>query len=275
MAVQKKTTAVATAPPITQPSGLIAQFASKYSIDKDKMLDTLKQTAFKQRKPKGGGEPQVVSNEQMMALLVVAKEYGLNPFTREIYAFPSEGGIVPIIGFDGWMRMINEHPQMDYMEVREAPVDTEQDDYFVEVEIKRKDRSRPTVIREYLKECYRNTDPWNEMPRRMTRHKGIIQCGRVAFGFAGIFDPDDADKIVSIVEQPTRTKIETPRAKAEPEVDIARITQDQATVITDKLNQEGVEASLFLAAFSIGSVEDLPANRYAQAFEAIDKLSAA
>ncbi|MGE9253208.1 recombinase RecT, partial [Escherichia coli] len=52
--------------------------AARFSVEPGKMLATLKSTAFK-------GD---VSNEQMIALLIVADQYGLNPWTKEIYAFP-------------------------------------------------------------------------------------------------------------------------------------------------------------------------------------------
>ena len=42
---------------------LLSKIAAKYSVDPDKMLTTLKATAFKAEKP--------VTNEQMMALLIV------------------------------------------------------------------------------------------------------------------------------------------------------------------------------------------------------------
>ena len=57
---------------------LIQRFAERFSVDPNKLFDTLKATAFKQR---DGSAP---TNEQMMALLVVADQYGLNPFTKEI-----------------------------------------------------------------------------------------------------------------------------------------------------------------------------------------------
>ena len=69
----------------SQPPSLLSKMAAKYSVDPSKMLTTLKATAFK-------GD---VSNEQMMALLIVADQYGLNPWTKEIYAFPDrQNGIV-------------------------------------------------------------------------------------------------------------------------------------------------------------------------------------
>ena len=83
---------------------LIQRFAERFSVDPNKLFDTLKATAFKQR---DGSAP---TNEQMMALLVVADQYGLNPFTKEIFAFPDkQAGIIPVVGVDGWSRIINQH----------------------------------------------------------------------------------------------------------------------------------------------------------------------
>ena len=67
---------------------------------------------------------------------------------------------------------------------------------WVECSIYRKDRNRPTVVREFLRECKRSTDPWSSHPTRMLRHKALIQCARVAFGFAGIYDQDEAEQII-------------------------------------------------------------------------------
>ncbi|EBR4477838.1 phage recombination protein Bet, partial [Salmonella enterica] len=33
-------------------------------------------------------------------------------------------------------------------------------------------------------------------PTRMLRHKTLIQCARLAFGFAGIFDQDEAERVI-------------------------------------------------------------------------------
>lgn len=163
--------------------GLIAKFAGRFNVEPDKMLGTLRQTVFK------GTRDQPTTNEQMMTLLLVADQYGLNPFTKEIYAFPDKhNGIVPVVGVDGWLRIINENPQFDGM-------DFEQDDASCTCIIYRKDRRHPIKVTEYLAECERNTEPWKKWPKRMMRHKAIIQCGRVAFGFAGIHDEDEANDI--------------------------------------------------------------------------------
>lgn len=158
---------------------ILEKMAKRFSVDATVLQKTLADTMFKG-----------ASNEQTVALLIVADQYGLNPFLKELYAFPAKGGgIVPVVGIDGWLRIINEHQQFDGMEF-------EQDDESCTCKIHRKDRGHPIIITEYLDECRRNTDPWNNAPKRMLRHKAIIQCARVAFGFVGIHDEDEG-KIIA------------------------------------------------------------------------------
>lgn len=156
--------------------------ASRLNVDNDKLLSALKNTVFKG-----------ATNEELMVLTVVANEYGLNPLVKELYAFPAKGGgIVPVVSIDGWLRMVNDHPQMDGLET----------EYLQEsgaliactCKIHRKDRAHPTIATEFLAECKRNTDPW-KMEHRMLRHKAIIQCARIAFGFSGIHDEEEGREI--------------------------------------------------------------------------------
>jgi len=180
---------------------LIRRFAEKYSIDESKFLDTLKATAFKQK------EGVQITNEQMTMLLVVADQYGLNPFTKEIYAYPDKGAIVPVVSVDGWARIINENPNMDGLEFNYSP---ETKDHkgkvvheWIDCIITRKDRSKPIVVREFLDEVMRSvsfTTPWDTHPKRMHRHKTMIQAARLAFGFAGIYDQDEAERIIDVTQ---------------------------------------------------------------------------
>jgi phage recombination protein Bet len=161
---------------------LTSTLAKRFEIgDGAGLMETLKATAFKGQ----------VSDAQMTALLIVANQYGLNPWTKEVYAFPDKNnGIVPVVGVDGWARIINSNPQFDGMEF-------EQDDEKCTCKIYRKDRSRATAVTEYMKECKRpNVGPWVSHPMRMLRHKAMIQCARLAFGFGGIYDQDEAERIV-------------------------------------------------------------------------------
>ena len=42
------------------------------------------------------------------------------------------------------------------------------------------------------------TEPWKRWPRRMLRHKALIQAARIAFGFAGIYDEDEGNRMAEV-----------------------------------------------------------------------------
>ena len=159
---------------------LSKNLSAKFGMGEEaNVLETLKATAFKGQ----------VSDAQMTALLIVANQYGLNPWTKEIYAFPDKNnGIVPVVGVDGWSRIMNDHPMMDGMEF-------DLDDESCTCKIYRKDRTHPIQVTEYMSECKRGVGPWLSHPKRMLRHKSMIQCARLAFGFVGIYDEDEAQRI--------------------------------------------------------------------------------
>ena len=164
----------------------INELAVRFNLPKsEELYSVLKSTAFK-------GE---VSDAQLSALLIVANQYGLNPWTKEIYAFPDKSnGIVPVVGVDGWARIINSNQQFDGM-------DFEQDSDSCTCIIYRKDRGHPIKITEWMAECNRGiAGPWKSHPYRMLRHKAMIQCARIAFGFGGIYDADEAERIVDNIQ---------------------------------------------------------------------------
>ena len=186
-------TAVATQPAAA--GSLVTKFADRFGVEANKMVSTLKATVFK-----AGGDG--VTNEQMMMLLVVADQYGLNPFTRELFAFPDKGGIVPVVSVDGWIRIINSNPAFRGYDFKYGPASEgpkhKGAPAWIECTITRSDREQPIAIREYLAECWRDTGPWQSHPARMLRHKALIQCARVAFGFAGVYDEDEARAMVEL-----------------------------------------------------------------------------
>lgn len=247
------TTTVATTTP-NQRQSLVAKMASKYAVDPDKMLATLKATAFASEKE--------VSNEQLMALLVVADQYNLNPWTKEIYAFPTDakkGGIVPIVGIDGWIRMINERPELVSIDFR-YPHGTEDDEIpaWIECVIVRRDRESPTVIREYYAECKRNTGPWQSHPRRMLRHKTLIQCARVAFGYGGIYDPDEGERVleaINVTPAAPQGKPATLPPRATPSVSLAN--EDQLELIREALSKSNVSDGELFDRFEVEKLEEL------------------
>lgn len=174
---------------------MTSNIAKQFNMgDGSELSSTLKQTCFK-----SGTQ---VTDAQMTALLVVAQQYGLNPFTKEIYAFPDKGGIVPVVGVDGWSRIINSNPQFDGM-------DFEQNADACTCIIYRKDRGHPIKVTEWMAECKRDAaGPWKTHPYRMLRHKAMIQCARLAFGFSGIYEQDEAERIIE-ADAPKRVNPDT------------------------------------------------------------------
>ncbi len=176
--------------------------ADRLSVDPSKLLDTLKATCFKG-----------ASNEEMLALVAVSNRYGLDPLTKQIYAFPSKGGITPVVSVDGWLHILNSQPQFDGIEFlfEDGP---DGKPASVTAVVYRKDRTHATKVTEYFAECYRPTEPWKQFPRRMLRHKAVKEAVRVAFGISGITDEDEARDIAKNTVAFEKVRVEKPVAEA-------------------------------------------------------------
>ncbi len=166
--------------------------------------------------------PNNTTKEEFAAFLLVAKEYRLNPLTKEIYAFPKKGGgIVPIVSIDGWVSLVNSHDACDGFEFEFTHAENG-DLISCICKMYRKDRGRPVTVEEFLSECIRPTDPW-KMRHRMLRHKSMIQAARYAFGFSGVYDSDEGAEIaerggeprdITPTERPTPPKPPAPKKTA-------------------------------------------------------------
>ena len=223
---------------------LTHKLAARFEMgDGRELIDTLKATAFRGQ----------VSDAQMTALLVVANQYGLNPWTKEVYAFPDKNnGIVPVVGVDGWTRILNNHPQFDGMEF-------EITDDACTCRIYRKDRNHPTVVTEYMAECRRDTGPWKSHPRRMLRHKAMIQAARLAFGYGGIYDQDEAERIV---DMGTAERVEEPAARPQAGVKSlkdkikAKAPAHTLATVSDAIKAANTEAELAKVADLAGQLSE-------------------
>jgi len=191
-------------PRVLPKKSLVVQMADRLNVDADKLMRTLKDTAFRQREDDKGNR-RIPTDEEMMALLIIAENYKLNPFTKELFAYfdPKSGAIVPVVSVDGWIRITNAQPTLRSLSFRfsdETLVHKEKTCHvWMEVEIVRSDRDKPIIIREYFAEVVRKVSfatPWDSHPNRMHRHKTLIQGARVAFGFGGIYDEDEAQRIL-------------------------------------------------------------------------------
>lgn len=206
-----------------------------------------------------------VQPEQITAFLMVAKEYKLNPITKEIYAFPGKGGgVQPIVSIDGWLKIINSHPQFDGMEFADT-LDGNGQLAAVTCRIYRKDRKHPVEVTEYMAECKRGTDPWKQWPGRMLRHKATIQAARYAFGLSGIVDPDEAERIESVQPAPKPVQAEI------------LADENQIRTIRQLLEATGKEEGKMLAAVGRDCIENMSAEQagriIAQLQKALEKMN--
>lgn len=234
-------------------NSLSGKFAAKFNVDETEVMNILKSTAFKQR----DGNPP--SDNQMMALMIVADQYGLNPFVKEIYAYPDKSnGIVPVVGVDGWNRIMNDHPQMDGIEFKYSDETVSHKGknchVWIEAIITRKDRSKPIVVREYFDEVVRNASfatPWDSHPKRMHRHKAEIQCARIAFGFAGIYDEDEAERIIEKDITPANEDKKDAEIYQQGKTDLPPNVLDDATfkAISDKFRESVVQGKKTIEGF--------------------------
>lgn len=173
-----------------QTQGLIARLAGRFGVEPNRLLKCLTTQVFKQA---DGRQP---SNEELMVLLLVCENFGLNPFNREIYAFRGKSGdIVPVVSLDGWAKIVRS--QKDFNGVTFAfsnntvkvPGCAQELPEFVECAMRLKGVDEPIVIQEFMVECFNDKSPvWRKWPRRMLRTRAFIQCARLAFSLTGLYD---------------------------------------------------------------------------------------
>lgn len=189
--------------------------------------------------------PSGAKPAEIVAFLAIAKQYNLNPITKEIYAFAKGGGVQPIVSIDGWIKIINSHPQFNGMEFGDQ-LAADGSLQSVTCRIFRKDRDHPVAVTEYMNECRRDTAPWNQWPSRMLRHKATIQAARYAFGFSGIVDQDEAERTA-----------DAPR----PAVTEVLASDEQITELRELLIRIGKDENRMLAYVGVERMEDMAAKK--------------
>lgn len=246
---------------LTKPTTLAAakpsainMMAARMSVEPTKLFETLKATVF-----------QKATNEELLALVVVANTYNLNPFLKELYAFPAKGGgIVPIVSVDGWNKMLVNQPDFDGIEFEFAD-DEAGNPVACTATIHVKNRSHPVKITEYMAECKRNTDPWNNMPRRMLRNRTLCQASRVAFGFSGVKHEEESEAIdvQSIVTASDSKALTAPPKEVKPEDGKTAQAELEALIVTagftfDAVQKWGEDTGNIEGASSMASFADVP-----------------
>ena len=203
---------------VVKPKSVTVDMATRYGMEPAAFEATVRATCM----PPDSKTGRIPTKEEFAAFLLVAKEYGLNPITREIFAFQAKhGGIVPVVGVDGWTNLVNSHKECDGFSF-DMLHDEQGKLVACTCKMYRKDRNHPVEITEYLSECQRPTDPWRSMPHRMLRHKALIQAARLAFGFAGIYDEDEGRTIAEAIDVTPPPRVPSPSEVEAKMVDVKK-----------------------------------------------------
>ena len=126
--------------------------------------------------------PQLSEATHETCLRLIA-EYRLNPRADEIDLIQFEEGRWQVfITVNGWAKLINAHPAFCGIEFSEASELDQGVPIWMGCAIYRTDRVKPIEVKEYFNEMKTEHAAWQQMPRRMLRHRAMQQCARLAFG---------------------------------------------------------------------------------------------
>lgn len=177
-----------------QKDSLLMRLGTKWGVDWKELYNTLAKTCFKS---KDGSAP---TKEEMMSLLIIAEQAGLNPFLGEIYAFPGKtGGIVPIVGINGWRKIATGNPE--YAGIR-FEFSTEKIEVagvkcceYIKASVCRRRPDGTSYEAEgyaFFDEKFRGTDPWKQQPRQMLMNKAQIQALKNNFpSLSSLYDEEE------------------------------------------------------------------------------------
>ncbi len=143
-------------------------------------------------------------------LLRLANKYQLDPLSDEIALLQNQDQTYqPFITIDGWSKLINSHPQYAGMSLRDSTELIDNIPSWIECTIYRNDRILPIIIKEYLEEVRTDNPSWQQMPRRMLRHRVIQQCARLAFNVSNVeqFPENPSGKINLLHNEPNKSRM--------------------------------------------------------------------
>lgn len=202
--------------PVREPN-LLEKMAKEYSLEPAKFWEGVKATIAP---TKSGGA--LASDAEIMAYLMTAHHYHLNPFLREIHGFVGKGGKVQaIVGIDGWIKIANRNPKYCGFEMVHK-LDSKEALISITCKIKVRDDSiaagfRTVEMTEYMSECKMpGKEPWEKWPARMLHHKAFIQAARYAFGITEFIDEDEAERYDREIDvTPGKSAFSPPQQKRE------------------------------------------------------------
>lgn len=213
---------------LVKTKSVLQKMSKDLSVDPEVLQKTLIATVCKPIKL-NNGTYRNITTEEFISFIVVANQYHLNPMTKEIYAYPDTktGGIIPVVSTDGWTKLLTHMPnyknhRFEYAEKMVNLAGAKPCPEWCECIIEKKDGTE-LRIREYLDEVFRTVQynsPWQTHTKRMLRHKTKIQASREFGGLSGIYDQDEAERIIEAQpELKGKPEVQTPKRLSEKKVE--------------------------------------------------------
>jgi hypothetical protein len=226
---------------------LTKNLATTYQVSPIELINTFKAMVFKNG---------ACTDAELYVVMKLSQELGLNPLNRELHAFTKDGKMQTIVGYDGWIKMVNRHPQFNGFEFFDH-LDEKGQLTAVTCRMWRKDWTHPGEVTEYMDECVGDTVPWKKWKRRMLRNKAYIQGARLTFGFAGVVDPDEAERIETPGKWPDAVEVK------------ATVVKDQQAATSDLKRDRTYYASEIVEPSAAATPKPPPSGTAAAPAEAV------
>jgi hypothetical protein len=143
----------------------------------------------------------------LQSILTIAKRHQLNPLLGQIdWEQNPEGSYEIYIPIDGWITLIHREKTFQGITFDQSAKTENGIPYWMECAIYRSDLTHPIRVREYYVELITEHPMWQQMPRRMLRHKTLQQCARLAFGISVAELDKTKPQIIKTKFNPTNQK---------------------------------------------------------------------
>ena len=155
---------------------------------------------------------QVEQKELALFCLVhLLEKYALDPFLGDVQLWQEQEIVHIGISMSGLMRLLHRQPQFYGISFTESNELINGIPTWMECAIVRRDLAQAIVAREYFIEVKQEATVWQEMPRRMLKHRATQQAARYAFGIE--FHQSFSAKESTSAIPSTRAYVKTPQAE--------------------------------------------------------------
>ena len=134
---------------------------------------------IKARLPKHDSEQILFA---LICIIHLIEKYELDPLLGDVQCWHEDGEIHFGISMSGLMRLLHRQPQFCGIAFNESPDLGNGIPHWIECTISRTGQYPAYIAREYFEEVKKTSTLWQEMPRRMLKHRAAQQAARYAFG---------------------------------------------------------------------------------------------